>query len=49
MGGSIGRNPTDRGKAGSKRSVLVDGAGGPLSVVVAGANVHATKLLAMTM
>ena len=48
-GGAIGRNPTDRGKAGSKKSVLVDGAGGPLSVVVAGANVHDTKLLALTL
>lgn len=38
----------DRGKAGSKRSLLVDG-GGPLSVVVAGANVHDTKLLAVTL
>ena len=26
--------PTDRGKAGSKRSLLVDGDGGPLSIVV---------------
>ena len=26
------RNPTDRGKAGSKKSILVDSAGGPLSV-----------------
>ena len=48
-GGAIGRNPTDRGKAGSKKSILVDGAGGPLSVVVAGANVHATKLLRPTL
>ena len=48
-GDSVGRNPTDRGKAGSKRSVLVDGCGGPLSVVVAGANVHDTKLLAITL
>ena len=45
FGGAIGRNPTDRGKAGSKKSILVDAAGGPLSVVVAGANVHDTKLL----
>ena len=45
----MGRNPTDRGKAGSKRSVLADGGDGPLSVVVAGANVHDTKLLAMTL
>ena len=48
-GDSVGRNPADRGKAGSKRSILVDGGGGPLSVVVAGANVHDTKLLAMTL
>ena len=39
-GGAIGPNPTDRGKAGSKKSILVDAAGGPLSVAVAGANVH---------
>ena len=48
-GDSVGRNPTDRGKAGSKRSVLVDGSGGPLSVVVSGANVHDTKLLELTL
>ncbi len=48
-GDSTGRNPTDRGKAGSKRSLLVDRGGGPLSVVVAGANVHDTKLLALTL
>ena len=47
-GDSVGPNPTDRAKAGSKRSVLVDGSGGPLSVVVAGANVHDTKLLRQT-
>jgi len=47
-GDLIGRNPTDRGKAGSKRSLLVDGEGGPLSVVVGGANVHDTKLLEAT-
>ena len=49
MGGAIGRNPTDRGKAGSKKSILVDAAGGPLSVAVAGANVHDTKLLRPTL
>ena len=48
-GGAIGRNPTDRGKAGSKKSILVDGAGRPLSMVVAGANVHDTKLLRPTL
>ena len=48
-GDSTGRNPTDRSKAGRKRSLLVDGGGGPLILVVAGANVHDTKLLALTL
>ena len=48
-GDSVGANPTDRAKAASKRSLLVDGAGGPLSAGVAGANVHDTKLLALTL
>lgn len=47
-GGSIGRNPTDRGKNGSKRSILVEAQGGPLSAVVDAANVHDTKLLEKT-
>ena len=48
-GGRNGPNPTDRGKAGSKRCLLVEGDGGPLSLVVAGANVHDTKLLEATL
>ena len=48
-GDAVGPNLTDRAKAGSKRSVLVDGRGGPLSVVVGGANVRDAKLLAMTL
>jgi putative transposase len=32
-----------------KRSVLVEASGGPLAVVIAGANVHDTKLLAATL
>ena len=48
-GDSTSRNPTDRGKVGSKRNVVVDGSGGPLSVVVAGANVYDTKLLTLTL
>lgn len=32
-----------------KRSVLVEADGGPLAVVIAGANVHDTKLLAATL
>jgi putative transposase len=37
---SIGPNPTDRGKNGTKRSLLVDERGVPLSFVVTGANRH---------
>lgn len=44
-GDHIGPNPTDRAKMGVKRSVLVEADGGPLSVVVAGANVPDFKLL----
>ena len=44
----MGKNPTDRGKKGTKKSVVVDGEGGPLGAVIAGANVHDTKLLAET-
>ena len=45
----MGPTPTDRGKHGVKRSVLVEGDGGPLALVVAGANVPDTKLLAATL
>jgi putative transposase len=41
----VGKNPTDRGKPGIKQSVLVEGSGGPLGVVIAGANVPDFKLL----
>jgi len=37
---SVGRNPTDRGKKGTKRHLLVDGRGTPLAVVITGANRH---------
>ena len=47
-GDSIGCNPTDRGKKGVKRSLLVEESGGPLAVVVDGANRHDTKLLEAT-
>jgi putative transposase len=43
---SVGRNPAGRGKNGSKRSLLVDGRGVPLSMVLSGANTHDVKLLA---
>src|SRR6266487_6018106 len=47
-GKKVGKNPTDRGKKGSKESVLVDGDGGPLSVVLAAANVNDHLLLRAT-
>jgi putative transposase len=39
-GRKVGKNPTDRGKAGSKQSVLVERDGGPLGVALAAANVN---------
>jgi putative transposase len=39
-GEKTGKNPTDRGKLGSKRHVLTDARGAPLAVVVSGANAH---------
>lgn len=45
----MGANPTDRGKRGVKRSLLVEAAGGPLAVVVEGANIHDAKLLRATL
>src|SRR5207237_9333683 len=44
----VAKNPTDRGKKGSKESVLVDGDGGPLGVVLAAANVNDHLLLRET-
>ena len=44
-GGGTGPNPTDRAKRGVKRSVLTDGRGVPLSVVVDGANRNDHKLM----
>ena len=45
----VGPNPTDRGKNGRKRSLLVDGIGVPLSLVASGANTHDIKLLEATL
>jgi putative transposase len=44
----VGKNPTDRGKPGTKQSVLVDEQGGPLGAVIAGANVNDHLLLEAT-
>lgn len=46
-GAGTGSNPTDRGKKGTKRSVL-DGKGIPLSVIVDGADRHDKKLVKET-
>ncbi len=48
-GDLVGPNPTDRAKNGVKRSLLVEADGGPLSVIVAGANVPDFKLLEDTL
>ena len=48
-GAATGPNPTDRGKRGVKRSLLTDGAGIPLAVVVDGANRNDMKLIAATL
>ena len=47
-GEKTGKNPTDRGKKGTKKSMVTDGDGGPLGVVIAGANVLERRLLAAT-
>jgi transposase len=48
VGKKTGKNPTDRGKLGVKRSVLTDGRGVPIGVAVSGANVHDQKLVTET-
>jgi transposase len=40
----VGKNPTDRGKIGTKRSLLTDGRGVPLGLAVDGAHRHDFKL-----
>lgn len=48
-GEAAGRSPVDRGKQGTKRSLLVDGKSIPLGCVVAGANRHDSPLLGPTL
>jgi transposase len=48
-GESTGKNPTDRGKMGTKRSVLTEAAGIPTGLAVGGANVHDIRLLRSTL
>jgi putative transposase len=42
-GAKTGPNPTDRGKLGTKRHILTDQRGTPLSAVITGAHVHDMK------
>ena len=44
-----GKNPTDRAKKGTKRSLLTDGRGVPLGMAVAGANVPDYQLTEATL
>ena len=48
VGKKTGKNPTDRGKIGSKRSILVEGRGVPIGFKLAGANVNDCKLTFQT-
>lgn len=48
-GKKTGANPTDRGKRGTKRSLLTEGHGVPIGLVVDGANRHDMKLTESTL
>lgn len=48
-GEATGPSPVDRAKSGTKRSLLTDGRGVPLSVAVAGSNRHDMKLTSPTL
>jgi putative transposase len=48
-GKKVGKNPTDRGKNGTKQSLVVDREGGPLGAVIAAANVNDHLLLKETL
>jgi putative transposase len=45
----VGKNPTDRGNKGTKKSLVVDGDGGPLGAVIEAANVPDQKRLRATL
>lgn len=47
-GEETGKNPTDRGKLGTKRSLQTEACGIPVGLAIGGANVHDTKLLQET-
>lgn len=48
-GEATGKNPTDRGKKGVKRSILTEGNGMPIGAAVDGANRHDMKLTLVTL
>jgi putative transposase len=48
-GEKTGRNPTDRGKLGVKRSILTKASGVPVGLAVAGAHRHDMKLMQATL
>ena len=48
-GEAAGRSPVDRGKQGTKRSLMVDGHGIPVGCVIIGANRHDSPLLRPTL
>jgi len=48
-GGKNRANPTDRAKGGTKRSLLVEGAGVPIGLSIDGANVHDKWLVEPTL
>ena len=48
-GEATGPNPTDRAKSGTKRSLLTEGNGIPIGIVLAGANRHDMKLTEATL
>ncbi|WP_267361755.1 MULTISPECIES: IS5 family transposase [unclassified Methylobacterium] len=48
-GSATGPNPTDRGKPGTKRHLVVDANGTPLGLTLTGANCHDSRMLAATL
>ena len=47
-GETTDKDPTNRGKLGTKRHIVVDRQGVPLAVAISGANVHDSKMLEAT-
>jgi IS5 family transposase len=47
-GEQTGKDPTNRGKLGTKRHIIVDRNGLPLAATISGSNVHDSQLLEAT-